>query len=90
MPDRIDISVKLKEQRKLGALGIGALFDQYTFAIEFLLQDLCSEPLRNEGNLKIASITVVGDRSEVDNSIRIEWTGFTFRIKRNSFFLLYD
>ena len=75
MADRIDIAVKLEEQSELHAFRVGVLLDKYAVRVQFLLQDLCSEPFRYQRHLKV--------RAEIYNTVSIERAGFTLGIQRD-------
>ena len=84
MTDGIHITIKFKEQGKFHALTDAAVFYQHAFCVQFFLQDLRAEPLRDQGNLQIAAVTVVGHTTEVNDSVRIERAGFTLRIQADT------
>ena len=84
MADGVHIPVKLKEQGKLHALANPAVFHQDTLAIQFLLQNLRAEPLRDQCDFQITTVSVVGHGTEIYNTIRIERAGFALRIQADT------
>ena len=66
------ITIELKEQRELGHLRDRRLLDQDAVAVLLFQQDICPEPFRDQGDLQVAGITVVGIAAEVDDTVRIE------------------
>ena len=84
MANGADIAVKLKEQGELYTLRIiGALY-QHAIGIQRLLQDFRAEPLRDQGDLQITAVAVVGVGTEIDDAVRIERGAVTFGIQADA------
>lgn len=72
MPDSALISVKLKEQGEFHALGIVRLLHQNAVGIQDFLEDLRAEPFRDQRDLQIAAVAVVGVGTEIHDAVGVE------------------
>lgn len=60
MADGLLIAIELKEQGEIHRLDIRVGLHQHTVVVLQLLEDLLAEPLRNQRDLQVTGVTVVG------------------------------
>lgn len=72
MADGIHITIELKQQRKLLSLRDVRTLHQNSVRVQGLLEDLGTEPFGNQSDFQVTAVTVVGDGTEIHDTVCVE------------------